>query len=369
MNKKQYNTPYIELDLQKLDAKYKEFAKAFHNYKIYYAVKANPHKEILQLLANCGSYFDTASIGEIEEVLSCNVQASRISYGNTIKKEKDIAKAYELGVRLFAVDSYSELEKISRAAPQSDIFCRILVNCEGAQWPLTRKFGCSSEKAVKILSYAKKIGLTPRGLSFHVGSQQLNLACWDQVIAKVAKIFANMEERGIFMNLLNLGGGFPISYLEKVPSPAQNAETIQTAINKYFFNKKLDIIIEPGRGMVGDCGIMYSEIVLISHKSETDKNRWLFLDAGKFNGLIETLDESIRYKMVVSNRTGEKEEFIIAGPTCDSADVLYEKTPYTLPNDIKIGDIVKIYGTGAYTSSYASVCFNGFEPIAIYIKK
>lgn len=369
MNQNQYKTPYIELDLIRLSDKYKEFAKAFKDYKIYYAVKANPHKEVIKLLSSMGSYFDTASIGEILDVLSNDVAASRISYGNTIKKEQDIAEAFKLGIRLFAVDSCNEVEKISRAAPGSDIFCRLLVHCEGAQWPLTRKFGCTFEKAIKVLIYAKKLGLNSRGLSFHVGSQQLNLDCWDKVIQEAADLFKTMQEHNITMDLLNLGGGFPISYINQAPSPTEIHNVIQNAINKYFGSQKLNLIIEPGRGMVGDCGIMYSEAVLISQKDLNSQIKWLFLDAGKFNGLIETLDESIRYKITVPNRIGKLEKFIIAGPTCDSADILYEKNPYELPNDIKIGDIVRIYGAGAYTSSYASVCFNGFAPIQTHIKK
>lgn len=368
MNSTNYPTPYITLNLNKLKLRYEEFLAAFNGYKIYYAVKANPHKEVLKLLAACGSYFDTASVGEIVDVLACGVEPYRVSYGNTIKKEADIAKAFALGVGLFAIDSMAELEKIARAAPQSDIFCRLLVDCDGAQWPLTRKFGCSLEKAEILLLHAKKLGLNPRGVSFHVGSQQLNLQSWQIVIKMASEVFHSVQKHGIELNLLNLGGGFPIAYLDAIPSPDDISVVIERAIQQYFGNKKLELIIEPGRGMVGDCGVMCCEIVLISNKTKDDKCRWLYLDAGKFNGLIETLEESIRYKIVVPNRTGKLDNFIIAGPTCDSADVLYEKNPYPLPCDIQIGDKMYIYGTGAYSSSYASVSFNGFEPIKTYIE-
>lgn len=363
-----HNTPYIELDLEKLQKRYNEFAQNFAEYKLYYAMKANPHPEILKFLIKAGTYFDTASIGEIKQVLACGATADKISYGNTIKKETDIAEAFRRGVRLFAVDSVKELEKIARAAPKSSVFCRILVACEGAQWPLSRKFGCSVTQAIDILLAAKTLGLKARGVSLHVGSQQLNIKCWDEAIKAASEVFSELLKHGVELDLLNLGGGFPITYIEEVITLKEISQAIKSAIAKYFGARELNVIIEPGRGLVGDCGVMCCEVVLIARKQASDEYRWLYLDAGKFNGLIETLDESIRYRIVVPNRYGVLEKFIIAGPSCDSADVLYEKQPYALPGDIQIGDKVYIYGTGAYCSTYASVNFNGFEPIKTYIK-
>ena len=145
----------------------------------FYAVKANPAPEILDLLARLGSCFDTASIVEIEQALAAGATPDRISYGNTIKKETDIARAFALGVRLFAVDCEAEVEKIARAAPGSKVFCRILCGGAGAEWPLSRKFGCAPEMAAEVLEHAHRLGLVAHGLSFHVGSQQRNPRMWD----------------------------------------------------------------------------------------------------------------------------------------------------------------------------------------------
>ncbi len=164
---------------------------------VYYAVKANPHPEVLRVLAAAGSNFDCASVAEIKMGLEAGATADRISYGNTIKKERDVAAAFALGVRLFAVDCREEVEKISRAAPGSKVFCRILTNGEGAEWPLSRKFGCDAEMAPDVLEHAYRLGLVPVGVSFHVGSQQTNAGAWDEALGSAAAIFREMETRGI----------------------------------------------------------------------------------------------------------------------------------------------------------------------------
>jgi ornithine decarboxylase len=299
--------------------------------------------------------------------LEAGATADRISYGNTIKKERDIAAAFALGVRLYAVDCREEVEKISRAAPGSKVFCRILTNGEGAEWPLSRKFGCDASMAPDVLEHAYRLGLVPVGVSFHVGSQQTNAGAWDEALASSAAIFREMETRGIRLTMVNLGGGFPTRYLRDVPALKQYGVSIYDAVRRFFGNRIPDTIIEPGRGMVGDAGVIRSEVVLVSKKSENDKLRWVYLDIGKFGGLAETMDEAIRYSIVTDRDEDAKSLCVIAGPTCDSADVLYEKKPYALPDTLRPGDEVFIEGTGAYTSTYSSVAFNGFEPLRTYV--
>src|SRR5712675_3094670 len=170
--------PRLVVDLDIVRDNYMSFAKVLPDTRVFYAVKANPAPEVLALLAKLGSCFDTASVAEIEMVLAAGAEADRISFGNTIKKERDVARAYALGVRLFAVDCQAEVEKIARAAPGSRVFCRILSDCVGAEWPLSRKFGCAPAMAVEVLEHAHKLGLTAHGISFHVGSQQRDPASW-----------------------------------------------------------------------------------------------------------------------------------------------------------------------------------------------
>ena len=358
--------PCMVLDLDVVRDNYNAFARALPDTRVFYAVKANPAPEVLHLLAKLGSCFDTASVAEIEMALAAGATAERISFGNTIKKERDVARAHALGVRLFAVDCTAEVEKIARAAPGSKVFCRILCDGAGAEWPLSRKFGCVPEMATDVLEHAHRLGLEAYGVSFHVGSQQCNTGAWDQALASASAIFRECAERGIRLSMVNLGGGFPTKYLKAVPGVQSYGNSIFQALSKHFGNRLPETIIEPGRGMVGNAGIIEAEVVLVSKKAEADEVRWVYLDIGKFGGLAETMDESIRYPIRTRHDGAEMGPCVLAGPTCDSADVMYEKVPYMLPFSLEIGDKVLIEGTGAYTTTYSAVAFNGFPPLKQY---
>jgi ornithine decarboxylase len=351
--------PILVVDKSVVRDNYLSFAKALPDTRVFYAVKANPDAQILEMLTQLGSCFDCASIGEIEMVLAAGATADRISFGNTIKKERDVAKAFEKGITLFAVDCEAEVEKIARVAPGSRVFCRILCDGKDAEWPLSRKFGCEVEMAPRVLEHAHRLGLKAYGVSFHVGSQQRNVEVWDAALASSAWIFREMAERGINLSMVNLGGGFATKYLKEIPAVESYGSAIFRALRKHFGNNIPETIIEPGRGMVGNAGIIESEVVLVSKKADKDEVRWVYLDIGKFHGLAETMDEAIRYPIRTRHDHAEMGPCVLAGPTCDSVDVMYEKTPYMLPFSLEIGDKVLIEGTGAYTTTYSSRDFNG----------
>ena len=358
-------TPCLVVDLEVIAEAYDLLSRYLSLASIYYAVKANPAPEIVAMLAKKGSNFDVASPAEIELCLGRGAAAERLSFGNTIKKERDIAFAYDKGVRLFAFDSEAELLKLARTAPGARVFCRILVSCAGADWPLSRKFGCTPEMAVALLRRARELGLDPYGVSFHVGSQQTDLGQWDGAIGAAARMFTALAETDIELRMVNIGGGFPARYRGEVAGVARYAQAVTDALTRHFGNDLPQIIVEPGRSLVGDAGVIQSEVVLISDKGDGER-RWVYLDVGKFNGLAETMGESIKYRIAARGRGGPKGPVILAGPTCDSADILYENTEYKLPLQLEIGDKVEILAAGAYTASYASVGFNGFPPLRTY---
>jgi len=359
-------TPCLVVDLDVVADAYDLLCRYLSVASVYYAVKANPAPEIVAMLAGKGCNFDVASPAEIRLCLGHGATAERLSFGNTIKKEKDIAFAYQAGVRLFAFDSEAELDKLARQAPGARVFCRILVSCEGADWPLSRKFGCSPEMAVELLHKARALGLDPYGVSFHVGSQQTDLGQWDRAVGVVARMFTLLAETDINLRMVNIGGGFPAQYRGEIASIERYAQAVTDALTAHFGNRVPEIIVEPGRSLVGDAGVIQSEVVLIADKGDLGGKRWVYLDVGKFNGLAETMDESIKYRIEAPDRSGPPHPVIIAGPTCDSADILYERTEYRLPQDLAVGDKVEILSTGAYTASYASVGFNGFPPLRTY---
>ena len=247
------------------------------------------------------------------------------------------------------------------------MFCRILCDGAGAEWPLSRKFGCEPEMAPAVLRHAQAYGLVPWGVSFHVGSQQTNIGAWDKALEQASGIFETLRADGIELGMVNLGGGFPTRYLRDVPRAEAYGAAIHEALMKHFGNRIPRTIIEPGRGMVGSAGTIKAEVVLVSRKSQTDEVRWVYLDIGKFGGLAETMEEAIRYPLRTRRDGDDMAPCVIAGPTCDSADVLYEKTPYNLPLSLTAGDEILIEGTGAYTTTYSAVAFNGFPPLQSFV--
>ena len=364
------DTPFLVVDLNRIKTNYNEMVGLFPSAKIHYAMKASPAVEVIDLLADLGSNFDCASVYELDRVLECGVDAARISYGNTIKKAKDVKYAYDKGVRLYATDSEADLKNIAAVAPNSKVFVRILVEgSDTAEWPLSRKFGCHPEMAMDLLIQARDLGLVPYGVSFHVGSQQKSVLVWNDALTTVKHIFDELyATQDIKLKMINLGGGFPAHYLSDI-SPIQDyAEAVKSyLLDNYGAEDMPEIIMEPGRSLVASSGVLVSEVVLISRKSQDDTTRWVYTDVGLFQGLIETLGEAIKYPlytptMATSTAAGT---VVLAGPSCDSADIMYEETDYQLPEELAIGDKIYWLTTGAYTNSYSSVEFNGFPPLSV----
>ena len=358
-------TPCIVVDVDKVAERYEKLHGTLPTGRIYYAVKANPALPILRRLVTLGSSFDVASPGEIDACLAAGASPADISYGNTIKKRADVAYAHSVGVTRYTVDCIEELRKVAEEAPGASICVRLRHECSGADWPLSRKFGCDAADVVTLLVAATKLGLEC-GVSFHVGSQQRDVLAWDDSLSVAADVFARARALGAAPSFINLGGGFPGTYREDAPSVDQYGDAINQALATHFPTGLAEVMVEPGRYLVADAGLMRTEVVLVSRRSPMDTQRWVYLDCGKFHGLAETMDEAIRYRIRTPHAGTATGPVAIAGPTCDSADVLYEKTDYELPLALAEGDFVDILSTGAYTTTYSSVGFNGFAPLAEY---
>jgi ornithine decarboxylase len=355
-------TPFLAVDLDVIEAKYLELRRYFPNASIYYAVKANPAPEVVVLLESLGASFDVASRSEIEMCLALRVHPMRLSYGNTIKNSADIAYAFDCGVRRFAFDSEAELRKLAAHAPCSQVMCRLQTTGENAGWPLSKKSGCDLQMSAELLLLARDLGLHPVALSFHVGSQQTDPTQWRKPLHEAAGLCRKLGREGLALNTINIGGGFPVPYDGRVPPISRFAAAIEQSLDDAFGSPHPKLMLEPGRSLVAEAGVVQAEVVLVSKKSRFDQTRWVYLDIGKFGGLAETLDECIKYRLRTS-RTGMPGPVVLAGPTCDSADILYQKSGYHLAVDLQCGDRVEILNTGAYSSSYASVNFNGFPPL------
>jgi len=356
-------TPCLVIDVDVAVEQYRRIHRAFETARVHYAVKANPELPLLRRLSAAGCLFDVAGRHEIDLCLAAGADPGTLSYGHTIKKADDIAHAYAAGVRLFAFDSREELDKIAAHAPGSAVLCRLLASSKGALWPLSRKFGCVPEMAGDLMRRAAALGLDPAGVSFHVGSQQLDPGRWEPSIATAAELFADLRADGLAPRILNAGGGFPVDYRTPAAPIEAYAKAIDAAMTRNFGPDAPELMIEPGRYIAAPAGVLHAQVVLVSIKSYGDEPRWVYLDVGRFGGLAETEDEAIHYQLETGRDGGPAGPVILAGPTCDSVDILYQRTPYELPLDLRAGDVVRILGTGAYTATYASVGFNGLPPL------
>lgn len=367
LTEQQPATPCLVVDLDVVEEQYHSLTTAVPHGRIFYAVKANPAPAILKRLAALGSCFDAASIPEIEMCIDAGAQPSNISYGNTLKKAGQIRRAHELGIDLFVFDSAEELEKIAQNAPGARVFCRLAVENEGADWPLSRKFGTTIAHAGDLMRRAPSLGLHPYGLSFHVGSQQTGVSAYERAIDIAGALYRSLRADGIDIRMLNLGGGYPTPYNRDVPAVAAFGKTIISALERNFPDGQPELLLEPGRYMVGRAGVVSTEVILVSRRGGAEQDpRWVYLDIGRFGGMAETEGEAIRYlfRTPHDETDASRSPCIVAGPSCDGVDIMYEKNRVPLPNALTSGDRIEILATGAYVSTYCSTGFNGFAPLA-----
>ncbi|WP_461834747.1 type III PLP-dependent enzyme [Desulfothermus sp.] len=358
-------TPILLIDREKLIQNVKSMGNLIPNSRVFYAVKANSDIELLKILKNMGVGFEIASSGELDLLKKLKVPPDKIITSNPVKSPDFIQRLYKYGVKYFVFDSISEIEKLEKWAPGCFGYVRITVPNEGSEWPLSKKFGVELDMAFNLINRANELKIiSPVGVTFHVGSQCLNPYNWYIAIDKAKRLFDMCFDAGIKMKILNIGGGYPISYTKIAPNIREIEEKISSYLTEKF-NDDIEIFIEPGRAIVGDTGIMVSKIIGTAKRNHEN---WIYLDVGIFNGLMEAIG-GIKYLYIFEQTTPLKEKhnkesffdrykkWTIAGPSCDSMDVI-EKNVY-VDADPKSGQLVLIPSAGAYTLSYASE-FNGF---------
>lgn len=343
--------PYLLMDKAKVRQKVHAIGKNIRNSEVYYAVKANPDIETLKLINSLGIGFEIASEGEMSVLESIGVTSDRMITSNPIKTFRFLRMAAESGVNYFSYDSDAEVQKMREYTPGANVYVRLTVPNEGSEWPLSKKFGVEVEEAAELLLLAKKKGLNPVGITFHVGSQCTNMYNWNSALDKAKDLWDKAEKAGIKLSLLNIGGGYPIRYTKDVVGISAIEKNINKAIYQKF-PKKTRILIEPGRSVVGDAGIFVTKVI---GKTSRGDEKWLSIDVGVFNGLMESIG-GIKYSYVVEG-SKEIKKWTLAGPSCDSFDVIEKNILLPEP---AIGNYVLILSSGAYTISYASE-FNGFS--------
>lgn len=354
-----YKTPFLVVDPEIIKENYRRIKESIEGVEVYYAMKANSDPRILKTLRDLGCGFEVTSINELASLLRIKVDPSLIVSSNPIKSPEFIKYAYRNQIRFFCFDSEVEIEKLSNLAPGSKVYPRLDVSNVGSDWPLSGKFGLEFERIIPLLKYAKKKRLIPCGLTFHVGSQCRNKSNWVKALEQCHQIFKLARKEKLDLKMIGLGGGLPVKYTKKTPKIEEIGEEISKTIKK-LFKSNIRIIIEPGRAMIGDAATLVSSVI---GKAQRKNGTWLYLDAGVYNGLMETIG-GIRYRLKTEKR-GSLKKYTLAGPTCDSFDKMFD---CYLPSNLEIGDRVYIRDAGAYTTVAASN-FDGFEIPEIYFLK
>jgi ornithine decarboxylase len=347
-------TPFLLIDKDKVREKTTMIGRNIKNAKVFYAVKANPDIEILRFLNGLNMGFEIASEGELEILSSIGVEPSRIISSNPVKSLKFLKIAASYQVNHFSFDSKEEVDKIAKFIPDCNVYIRLSVPNEGSEWPLSKKFGVEIDDAVSLLSYAQDRGLNPVGITFHVGSQCTNIYNWNIALDKAKTLWDMSRKKGMKLRLLNIGGGYPIKYTKNVVS----IEAIEKNVSNLIFERfpeDIEIQIEPGRAVVGDAGIFVSTVIGKALRGDED---WVYIDVGVFNGLMESVG-GIKYSYIVESykHARSKKRWTLAGPSCDSFDVIDKNVSLPEP---QVGNLMLILSSGAYTVSYASE-FNGFS--------
>lgn len=351
-------SPYLEMDLAVVRARYARLRAALPDAKVFYAVKANPEPDVLSTLLAEGCGFDVASAGEIARVLELGAAPGSLCHANPVRGPDETASAFASGVRLFVTDSQEDLAVLAAHAPGASVLVRLAVDDSGSATPFGGKFGCSEGEAAVLLPMAAELGMDAAGLSFHVGSQQTSTQAWATAITACATV---ASAGGVAPRMLDLGGGFPIGYREPVPTLTACASAIDTALDSAFPTGRPELAVEPGRLLVAEAGVLHAQVVRVSRRH--DGRRWVYLDVGRYGGLAETEGEAIAYRLETPHDGGPVESAVLAGPTCDGDDVLYREVP--LPSALSAGDPIRLLAAGAYTASYASIGFNGLPPLAV----
>ena len=345
-------TPFLLMSRRMLRERSAEFTAFSPRVQTLYSVKANPAPQVLSFFMGLDIGYEVSSLAELRQVLSLGVPAEEVSTSNPVKSPEFIRYAYRRGLREYVLDSSEEVRKLARYAPGSGVLVRLAVDNTESAWPLDEKYGVEPAEAAELLLDARDRGLQPQGATFHVGSQCTGLTSWRSALEKAAEVWRRSAAEGIALSTLNVGGGFAAHHTAEVPTVTESMETIVSCADE-LFPPGTELHAEPGRGLVGDAGVLVASVIGTARRGSQD---WVYLDVGVFNGLTETVG-GLGYSIVPVNggAQGPERPWVVAGPTCDSFDVVSRET--LLP-ELSAGDRVAIAPAGAYTTSYASR-FNG----------
>lgn len=350
-----YSNPFFLFDLDRVRAKYESISSAFRGASVYYAVKANNHRQVLSTLMEVGCRFEVGSKHEAELLFDMGAAPADMIFSAPVKLPSHIRDTFRRGIDFYVFDSEEELNKLAILAPHSRVLVRLAVSNEGSMFPLSLKFGAPAEEAVRLMRRAGEMNLDPYGIAFHVGSQCKRKETWREAMEATAGVWRALEGGGVRLRCLNVGGGFPILYSEEVPTIEEIAHEIRK-VQIAKFPAGVELVLEPGRYLVGDAAMLATTVI---GKAQRGEENWLFLDVGAFHGLMESLQVKgeFPYRVKAARKSVKQQKYVLTGPTCDPDDTIMNEV--WLP-EVGVGDKLYIMNTGAYSFVYASN-FHGFS--------
>ena len=346
-----YGTPLLVLSLEQIEKNYNLLRTHMPRVKVFYAIKANPHRRILELMRDLGSNFDVASDGEIMELASLGVDGSRMIYANPMKTVNGLRACSNAGVGKMTFDSAGEIDKMARECPGATALLRIRIDNSSAHVDLNKKFGAGREQALELLQKAKAAGLDATGIAFHVGSQTTSADPYLNALDIAREIFEEAAANGMQLRIMDIGGGFPIPEPKVRFNLAEMLKQISARLDEDF--PGVEIWCEPGRFI---CGTAVNLITSVIGVTERGGQPWYFLDDGLYGTFSGVLFDQWDFKLI-SFKEGEQVAATFAGPSCDSLDIMFRGKMTVRQEE---GDLILVPICGAYTSASATT-FNGFS--------
>ena len=353
----EFGSPLLIIDCQRVREQYRKLHKALPGVDLHYALKPLPHPSVVETIVELGGWLDLATTGEAQLVAQLGVDPARCIHTHPIKRDIDIRNALHLGVKIFVADNPDEVRKFEGYKGQCELLLRVSFRSPGAVVDLSRKFGCDPEDLLELARLARKLGVTVKGLSFHVGSQASDSAKHVEAIQVCAALMAQArrEKLGLF-DTLDIGGGYPIEYGQKVADIGRFCAPIRAALAK--LPARIRVIAEPGRFICGPAAIGVASVM---GRAKREGHWWYYLDDGLYGSYSGQLFDHAKYPVESIKQGDEKFPSVLAGPTCDSIDVIGENL--MLPQ-LKAGDLIVGRAMGAYTWASASE-FNFFPKATV----
>lgn len=347
-----YGSPLLVLSLKQIEANYMCLKTYMPRARVFYAIKANPHPEILKTMIKLGSSFDVASDGEIRTLHDMGVEGERLIYANPVKTTGGLQACRECGVSKMTFDSASEIEKIRAICPDATVLLRLRIDNSSAHVDLNKKFGAAREHALDLMLKAKEAGLDMAGIAFHVGSQTVSADPYLHGLDIARELFEEAAAAGLKLRILDIGGGFPIPEPKVRFNLPEMLKQINARLDEDF--PGIDVWAEPGRYI---CGTAVNLITSVIGVNERGGQPWYFLDEGLYGTFSGVIFDQWDFKLISFKEGEERVAATFAGPSCDSLDIMF-RGKMSVP--LEVGDLLLVPSCGAYTSASATT-FNGFS--------